>query len=123
MGADVPKLTLTCPDGPSATGAVRLSWSGPDGAAYRLEQDAAVIYEGADSATTVTGLSAGSYAFRVGALRDQTVDAWSVPCTIDVAPPSLGMALVFFAVGAGIAFATVLTILRGHRAHRRGEIG
>lgn len=117
------KLALTCPENTSNTGAFRLSWCGPDGATYRLQQGDAVAYEGVDTATTITGLSKGKYDFRLGVLRNGAVNDWAASCTVEVAPPSLGLALVFFAVGAGIAAATVFAILRGHRAHKRGEIG
>lgn len=69
-------------------------------------------------ASTVTGRKAGTYVYRVG------VDgAWSTPCRVEVDPPSLGLALGLFGLGFTVFLAVLWVIIRGHRAHRRGERG
>ena len=47
----------------------------------------------------------------------------ATPCVVKVRPYPLTLALSFFFVGSLVTLATVIVILRGHRAHKRGEIG
>jgi hypothetical protein len=121
-------IEISCPDGPSETGAYRLSWSGPEGATFRLVETSLsasspaerVLYEGNDDASTVSGRPEGLYRYKVGIVE---VRAWSESCTLRVEPPSMHLAITLFGIGFAVVAATVLTILFGHRAHRRGEIG
>lgn len=114
-------LALTCPEGPSDTGAYRLSWTGPKDAEFVVEETGPEgterVYEGPNLATTVSGRVEGTYAYRVGA-----GEAWSSTCEVLVDPPALSTALTFFGFGLFVVAATVLLVVRGHRAHRRGEI-
>jgi len=117
---------LRCP-AQSDTGAYRISWEAQPGAAYRLvemgpERDA-VVYQGSDSASTVTGRLPGAYRYKVGTLNSEAVGAWSEVCRVDVQPPSLALAFLFFGLGLVVCASTVVVVVRGHRAHRRGEIG
>lgn len=116
--------TLKCPDGPSDTGAYRLSWSGPESAMFRLVEDGTTLYEGPDLASTVTGRRQGERKYTVGVVDAQgQVAAWSSPCVVATAPPSLGAAFGLLGLGFVVFVATVVAVVRGHRAHRRGEIG
>jgi len=111
-------IELHCPDGPSSTGAYRLEWSGPPDAVFTLEQDGRVLYSGSDQATTVSGQPRGRYSYRLTATGAPT----SASCTVEVQPPSMALALSLFAVGLVVFVATLLLVVRGHRAHRRGEL-
>lgn len=114
-------VNLTCPDGASDTGAYRLSWAGADGARYVVKETgpdgaALTVYEGEDTATTVSGRPAGTYRYRVEA------GASHASCEVRVEPPSFTTAMTLFGFGLFVTVATVLVVVRGHRAHRRGEI-
>ncbi|MBW2536898.1 MAG: hypothetical protein JRI55_35765 [Deltaproteobacteria bacterium] len=114
--------TLECPAAPSDTGAYRLAWKGDSqGKLFRLEENGEVLYVGPQQATTVSGRAEGSYSYRVGMLEGKKVSSWSEPCTVVVSPPSLALALTLFGVGLFVFLATVFAVVRGHRAHRRGE--
>jgi hypothetical protein len=116
--------TIQCPEDPSNTGAYRISWKGSDGAVYRLEENGVRLYQGPHDASTVTGREAGIYDYRVGILDDagQEVQSWSQSCRVEVAPPSLALALTLFSLGLVVFLSTLILIVRGHRKHRRGEL-
>lgn len=113
----MPDLALDCPDAPNDTGAYRIAWTAPDGAEVTLAEDGAKIYEGPDAATTVSGRREGTYAYTLAA-----GDA-EASCTVQVAPPSMGLTVALFAVGFFISASTIAFVVRGHRMHRRGVIG
>ena len=120
-------LFIHCP-GASDTGAYRIEWQGPEAIVYRLiETDPSgadhTLYEGSELASTVSGRMEGPHTYRVGVLQAGGTRQWSDPCIVDVQPPSMGLALLLFAVGLLVCLATVAVIVRGHRAHRRGAIG
>lgn len=123
----MPDLDLSCPAAASDTGAYRLSWEGPEGVEYRLTEsgvnESRVVYEGPDVASTVTGRSAGSYEYRLEVVGRSGTPGSSVTCSVEVAPPSLSLALGVFGLGLIITLATAVLIGRGHRRHRRGELG
>jgi hypothetical protein len=119
---------LTCPEAPSDTGAYRLSWKGPKGVRYRLTEDGEILYQGPDVASTVSGREEGSYTYRVGLIDEAPeatgrVAAWSEPCRVEVAPPSLPLAFGLLGMGFVVFLFVLVIIVRGHRAHRRGELG
>jgi hypothetical protein len=122
----VAAVELACPTAPNDTGAYRLAWQGPEGAVYRLTETAGeaprTLYEGPDLATTVTGRTAGLYTYRLETLSPAAgPDAAS--CVVEVAPPPLALAFGLFGVGLALCLATISLIVRGHRRHRRGELG
>lgn len=113
--------SLDCPGSTNDTGAYRIAWSGADGAEVRVEENGALVYEGRQDATTVSGRTAGDYVYRIG-VADAGEAAWSDTCTVAVAPPSLALAFTFFGVGLAVFASLVVVVVRGHRAHRRGEL-
>jgi hypothetical protein len=117
--------TLSCPETPSDTGAYRISWNGPDGANYRLEENGNILYEGPELASTVTGRKEGTYSYRVGVVEKSNpeVGLWSSPCKVTVSPPPLWLAFTLLGLGLTVFIAILAIIIRGHRAHRRGKLG
>lgn len=111
--------SLTCPTEPSLTGAYRLSWEGSAGATFKLVENGALLYEGPDAATTVTGRPAGRYEYALS-VGDGAASAAS--CVVEVAPPPMSQALGLLSVGALVFLATLALVVLGHRAHRR-EVG
>lgn len=114
-------MRLDCPE-TSDTGAFRISWT-DDGVHTLIEQapggGSRPIYEGPDTATTVSGREPGIYQYTVHGASPGA----SAHCEVEVAPPSLTLALALFCAGLGITAATVALIIWGHRRHERGEIG
>lgn len=114
--------SLDCPGSTSDTGAYRIAWTGlGDGDVVRLEENGAVLYEGNQAATTVSGRPAGDYVYRIGVVEAGNV-AWADECTISVAPPPLALAFFLFGVGTVVFASLLAVVVRGHRAHRRGEL-
>ena len=113
--------SLQCPGPTSDTGAYRIAWSGANGADVQLLENGELLYEGSQEATTVSGRPAGEYVYRVGTLEAGDM-SWSAPCAITVAPPSLGLAFFLFGVGFAVFASLLVVLVRGHRAHRRGEL-
>ena len=113
--------SLDCPDAPSDTGAYRIAWSVDADEYVFLYENDAPLYEGQQSATTVSGRPAGEYVYRLG-IPDEHDVSWKDSCTVVVAPPSLSLAFFLFGVGLTVFASLVLVVVRGHRAHRRGEL-
>ncbi|HXV62102.1 MAG TPA: hypothetical protein VEK15_15490 [Vicinamibacteria bacterium] len=113
--------SLHCPGSTSDTGAYRIAWSGTDGTVVRVEENGSVLYEGVQDATTVSGRPAGDYVYRLGLMEGGNV-AWNDSCTVTVAPPSLALAGFLFAVGFSVFASLLVVVVRGHRAHRSGEL-
>ncbi len=119
------KPKIGCPASSSNTGAYKISWQGPDGITYRLEENGEILYEGLQKASTVTGRSAGHYTYRVGSLEntERTISEWSEDCHVDVAPPTLGLALSLFSIGFLVFLSVLILVVRGHQAHKQGRLG
>jgi len=120
----LPSPRIECPSGPSDTGAYRISWKGPEGPTYVLEENGAVLYQGPEQASTVSGREKGSYAYRVGVIDHVSGEAssWSQTCQVEVSPPPLSLALGLMGTGCLVFLVVLLIIIRGHKAHRRGEL-
>ncbi len=126
-------LSLTCPKGTNTDvganrdGAFKLKWSGPATAVYRVVErhgsEVRTVFQGRALATTLTGRSGGKYRYTVGIVHAGHVTRRSDPCVVRVRPYSLTMAFSFFFVGSLVTLATILLVLSGHRAHKKGEIG
>jgi hypothetical protein len=126
----MPRLDLTCPQGADTEiganrdGSYRVAWKGAGGAGVELVETGPlgkqVIYRGPEDASTITGRPEGDYQYRVAVVGQLESSA---ECTVKVRPYSLSLALGFFAVGLAVTLFTIGVILRGHRAHRRGELG
>jgi len=115
-------------EGASRSGDYALSWTGPEGAPFMLRETdtggtARTLYEGTQLASTVTGRREGDYSYAVGVSEENGSVTWSESCAVMVRPYSLTVAFTFFTFGLIVTLATVLLVVRGHRAHRRGEIG
>lgn len=121
MGASI--YIPDCPQAPNNTGAYRIAWKGPAGPTYRLEENGQVIYEGPHLASTVTGNQEGAYVYQVGVVDGPHAGAWSPPCPVAVSPPSLSLAFGLFGMGLLVFLSVLVVVVRGHRAHRRGELG
>ena len=100
-----------------SAGFFRLKWSGAE--RYELEQatgpdhdNARIIYRGGDSSTTVSGLSDGSYRFRI---REQGAQDWHDETVVVVEHHPLSRAFLFFALGAVVFLVLILAIARGRK--------
>lgn len=97
-------ITITS-DG-STAGYLTLDWS-ESGATqpYKLQMDKGsgwqTIYEGADTATTLTGLKNGNYRFRINSADPATIDddLWQPPLSVEIAHHSQTKAFTFFFSG------------------------
>jgi hypothetical protein len=113
----VGKLELTCPSKPSDTGAYTLRWSGPrrpEEASFRLTENDRLLYEGPALATTVSGRLEGRYSYTL----EMTGGSGSDSCVVQVQPPSISTAMFLFFLGLGVFLASLILIIRGHRAQR-----
>lgn len=116
-------IELTADVAVSDTGHFRLSWPAPgEGAVVTVEESTAsdflgarTIYQGAESATVISGRLDGTYHYRIRAGRGP----WSEPVSVTVRHHSLAQAFAFLAVGAVVFVATALLIISGHRRHRQ----
>ena len=127
------RARVLCPEGsstaeePNRDGAYRIAWQAADGVVTRLVEtrgDAVtVLYEGEDRATTVTGRPEGDYLYQVSEVRDGLALTPSEGCRVVVRPYPLPVAFAFFGAGLLVTLFTVLLVVRGHAAHRRGELG
>lgn len=113
--------SLRCPGSTNDTGAYRIEWTAANGAVVRIEENGEILYEGPQDATTVSGRPAGEYTYRIGVVDSGDI-SWSDSCTITVSPPSLGLAFFLFGVGLTVFASLLVVVVRGHRAHRRGEL-
>jgi hypothetical protein len=124
---------VTCPedagtiDGANRSGAFKIAWEAPEGIVTRLTETSAdgvvTIYEGPDRATTITGRREGDYHYQVAQVRDGLALEPSEGCRVLVRPYSMTVAFGFFAAGLIVTALTVVLVVAGHRAHRRGELG
>lgn len=83
--------------------------------------DAALLYDGQDTATVISGLSNGKYFYRVR-VHGSAASPWSDPVMVTVEHHSLTKAFMFFAAGAVVFLATIGVIIfssRNIRATRR----
>ena len=98
-------------------GHVRLDWAAmAPGAVYEVQQstnasfeNSMTIYEGADLATFVSGLSDGVYYYRFRANKG----SWSETLTLTVKHYSLQLAFALAGLGAVVFLSTVVVILKG----------
>ena len=112
--------SLHCPGSTSDTGAYRITWSGAEGVEVRVEENGALLYQGTQEATTVSGRPEGDYVYRIAVAESPSF--WTDSCTVTVSPPSLALAFLLFGVGLTVFASLLVVVVRGHRAHRRGEL-
>lgn len=103
-------------DGRTA-GYLTLNWANSGASKpYKLQMDKGsgwqTIYEGEDTATTLTGLANGNYSFRINSADPATIDddLWQPPLSVEIAHHSLTKALAFFISGL-VIFLTLLWLL------------
>lgn len=107
----------------STTGYFQLSWQG--GQHYVVQQaetenfsHVKTIYQGEDTATSMTGLPDNSYYYRVGTKpASDAAMTWSKPIRVVVAHHSLSRALLFFAMGASVFIAVLVAIYLGNKKY------
>ena len=110
----------------STDGKATLSWDIPQGARVEVESsldnrfiNVTTLYQGSDRSTVLTGLSDGSYHFRVRAVHQNgAISPWSEPVNLLVEHHSLVKAMSFFVIGAVVFVATLWLIILGARRHR-----
>ncbi|WP_018233269.1 hypothetical protein [Thioalkalivibrio thiocyanodenitrificans] len=86
--------------------------------------DPAVLYEGADRATVISGRSDGTFHFRVRAsLADGGESGWSDTQTVEVVHHPRAQAIGLFILGGLVFLATVGLIVAGTSAGRRAAGG
>ncbi len=107
-------LELDCPEEPSTTGAYQLSWDAPNDAVVVLREGGEEVYRGEDESLALSGRPEGAYAYELTLSGGEG----SAACTVDVSPPSLGTAALFFSMGAFVFGATISLIAVGHRKTR-----
>jgi len=120
QAAAQPVLSASPPD--SSDGVSVISWQAPAADQHIILQrathadfsDARQIYRGSDTASTVTGMTDGTWYFRAR-LDD---GAWSEPLAVKVQHHPLGRAFGFFSVGAIVFIGTVWLIVGGSRRQR-----
>jgi hypothetical protein len=107
---------------PSRDGVFQLTW--PDRGTVILEEahrpdfsDAQPIYEGTDTATTLSGKADGDYYYRVRATLGDASRADEV--RVEVRHHPLSRAFAFFSLGAAVFIATVILIAYGGRLEER----
>ncbi len=131
----LPAPSLTSSDAVSTTGYHRLSWTLPEYPGHRIvafelqerlgNAPYKTSYVGLDRSSTLTGLSDGTYRYRVRALLapsaagaappDTTLTAWSSPVVVVVRHHSLARAIMFLIIGGIVFLATLVLIIRGSR--------
>jgi hypothetical protein len=119
----VAEPSLSCPDTESDTGAYRIAWSSDGSKVVRIEENGTLLYEGTENATTVSGRPKGEYIYRIGQVERGGQTVWANTCRVVVSPPSLTLAMSLFATGLIVFASVLLVVVRGHRAHQRGELG
>lgn len=113
-------ISLTSDQMTSTAGYYQLNWERNDGSdsIYIVEEtpgDAVtphVIYEGADTATVISGKSDGTYTYKVKSEDGKHV---SNRLTVTVAHHSLTTAFNFFWIGAIVFIFILVAILRGNK--------
>ena len=75
---------------------------------------ARTFYRGPDRATYISGLSDGTYYYRIREIRpDGLSSMWSPPVEVIVEHHSLNLAFTLFGIGAVVFVMTVFVVVRG----------
>ncbi|WMJ74476.1 fibronectin type III domain-containing protein [Cytophagaceae bacterium ABcell3] len=110
----------------SNDGHIRISWEAQkaENSEFQFElqrsekedfSDATIIYKGPETATFTSGLSNGTYFFRIRTNNNNNTSQWSEPMQLIVEHHSLNKALWLAALGATVVLATVAVIVTGNR--------
>lgn len=116
--ATAPRLSV---DSPLATaGFFRLNWGLSDGADFELQEapdpefsDPRTLYQGADTASVISGKPNGTWHYRVRAVTHAGHGPWSDSVTVTVAHHALSRALIFLSLGFVVFLAIAATVVRG----------
>ena len=107
----------------STAGYYRLQWNDEQATDFVLEESQhpsfdqpKILYNGPDTARVVSGRADGDYFYRVKAVNDTAGQGeWSDVIRVQVSHHPLSRALMFFAIGAVVFLATLITIIHGNR--------
>lgn len=127
--ADAPELRTD--SGKASAGYYRLTWDWQDAGnvQFQLQESrseefssAETIYEGPDRATLLSGRRDGDYYYRARLQpRQGDTSPWSEVVHVRVEHHSLGRALLYFGIGAGVFVATAGLIIAGTLKSRKRE--
>jgi len=110
-------LELTVNSSLATEGYFTLSWSDSDEPIRLYEstdrdfRNRELIYQGKDTARTVTGKPDGVYFYRLSSNQDESTAKWSEIVEVEVKHHSLAHAMAYFAVGAIVFLASLGTIV------------
>jgi len=114
------ETSLTASAETSTDGKFVLSWQLPDSVSAELQQrdeisrDYQTVYSGTDTASVITGLTDGDYAYRIRTVTAKgDYSNWTAPISVAVRHHPLSRAFGFFAVGAIVFLATIVLIVLG----------
>ena len=109
----------------ATAGHFQLSWSDSEAESFELQRaagpefrDPVTVYHGPDLATVRSGMSDGTYYYRIRAI-DGGPGPWSEPLKVVVAHHPLSRAFAFFTVGGIVFLATLVLIIAGALKERR----
>lgn len=118
--SEIPDLEIASGSA-SRQGVVKLEWASASNTPnqhYELQQaneksfvNPKTIYSGADQGTFLSGLSDGTYYFRI----KQNNGLWSNIVTIEINHHALPLALLLMGIGAVVFIVTMLVILQGRK--------
>lgn len=123
LGNSSHAATLESDSNLAEAGFYSLNWRADDFDNFELQEAAdqafartSTIYRGPDLATSISGRSDGDYFYRLrGITTDGTTGPWSDTVKVTVRHHPLSRALLFFAAGAVVFFATLFVIISGPR--------
>lgn len=118
-------IVLSASPQQATAGYFQLDWVSEVAAGeYQLQEsrvgdfsDARIIYQGADTASVISGLGNGEYVYRIRRADTETKTAsqWSQPVRVIVEHHPLGRAFGFFFVGLVVFLSILVAIIRGAR--------
>ena len=115
---------LSASDEVSRTGYFQLKWKSGEEGEFVLQQDTTslfsspkTLYNGSDTARTISGLLNGDYYYRVRTAEGE----WSEPLMVTVEHYKLSTAFIFLGLGAMVFLATAILVIRGHIIHRNSH--
>lgn len=106
----------------STAGYYRLQWNDDQATEFVLQESphpsftpVKTLYTGPDTARVISGRANGDYFYRVRVDGASNQDQWSDVVRVQVSHHPLWRAVMFFAIGAVVFLATLVTIIHGNR--------